>query len=468
MRSSILLVLTSLLAWLPSVGCLHRPIGTAVSPAAPTGLTPLRLRAFTVPVGDSPARGPADARVTLVIFGDHASSYTSTIDALLNEVVSAFPGDVRVVWKESRFGVTENQRPLALAARAAHEQGKFWPMHDLLNVNIPLAWGRTPSSDEIERIARQSGVDLPRFRAALSSPQVSEAIEREAALADQLGVRDVPWVFVNGRDLGPVRQVSDLLRAVDRALAETERAPSSHELSEQARGVAGCDGSEGGEPLTVGAAILRPACSGLWVEASASPEQLATARYAWAEATRYAREVFPNLKTMPLRTVFCVSDECSRQLAGDTRRALTIAPADQPRGASYRWEGGTTIVFSGIWRAMIFDLAHELAHAAVLDRAEGKRVPAWFDEGLAASVGDAPHCSGVAARGVDTLHRLESNGVFFRYTELRGKLEPTYCQARAEVEAWIRKNGRGRLDALLNGVGAGTPFSELYGPLVLP
>jgi hypothetical protein len=405
-----------------------------------------------------------------VIFGDHASTYTSTCDALLAEVMSAFPGDVRIVWKESRFGVSDNQRPLALAARAAHQQGRFWPMHDLLNVNIPLAWGRTPTPEEIERIAQRAGLDLPAFRAALSSPLVSEAIEKEAALADQLGVRDVPWVFVNGGELGPVRQVSDLVRAVDRALAETARASSSTELTHEQAPVeqAGCDVPQGVEPLTAGAATLKPACTGLWVDASASPDQLDTARYAWAEAARYASGVFPNLRTMPLRTVFCVSDECSRQLLGDTKRSLTIAPGDQPRGASYRWEGGTTIVFSGIWRAMIFDLAHELAHAAVFDRVKGRRVPAWFDEGLAASVGDAPHCAGVTARGVDTLHRLETTGVFFRYTDLRGKLEPTYCQARAEVEAWIRKNGRERLDALLAGVGAGTSFDELYGPLVLP
>lgn len=468
MRSLIQAVVGGLLISLPSSACLHAqrrgPIATTTSPAAPIGLAPLQLKAASVPLGDSPARGPADARVTLVVFGDHASAFTSTFDSLLVEVMSSFPDDVRVVWKESRFGVSDNQRPLALAARAAHQQGRFWPMHDLLNVNIPLAWGRTPTPEEIERVAQRAGLDLPAFRASLSSPLVSEAIEQEAALADQLGVRDVPWVFVNGRDLGPVRHGSDLVRAVDHALTEAQQT----EALEQARRVATCDEANGAEPLIVGETTLRSACSGLWIEASASAEQLETARYAFAEAFRHVGGIFPNLRTMPLRTVFCVSDECSRHFTGDTKRSLTIVPGQQPRGATWRWEGGTTIAFGGIWRAMLFDLAHEFAHAAVFDRAKGKRVPAWFDEGLAASVGDAPHCAGVTARGVDTLHRLESTGVFFRYTDLRGRFEPTYCQARAEVEAWVRKHGRERLDALLEGVGAGTPFDELYGPLVLP
>lgn len=416
-------------------------------------------------VADSPARGPADARVTLVVFGDHASSYTSIFDSLLGEVVNAFPGDVRIVWKESRFGVTGNQRPLALAARAAHEQGRFWPMHDLLNVNIRLTWGdRTPTPEQLERIAQQAGVDLPRFRAALVSPQVSAAIEQEAALADQLGVRDVPWVFVNGGDLGPVVHVSDLLRAVDRALADITREGATP--LEQAR--VSCEGAAGVEPLTFGAEALTPVCSGLWVDPSASPDQLETARQAFAESTRYAREVFPNLKTMALRTVFCVSDACKRHFVGHTNRSSALGAGDRAPGATYRWEGGTTIVMTGIWRAMIYDLAHEFSHIAVLARTKGKPLPAWFDEGLAASVGDAPHCASVTARGVDTLHRLESNGLFFRYTDLRGRFDPTYCQARAEVEAWIRRNGRGRFDALLDGVGAGTSFAELYGPLVLP
>lgn len=464
MHSLIRRMLACLLASLPWLAChtLHQGrLTTTASPAAPSGLTPLRLRPFTVPVGDSAARGPADARVTLVIFGDHASSYTSTLDSLLKEVERAFPGDVRLVWKESRSGVTGNQRPLALAARAAHEQGMFWPMHDLLNVNITLAWGdHTPTSEEIERIAQRAGLDLPRFRAALSSPQVSEAIEREAALADQLGVRDVPWVFVNGGELGPVRQRSDLLRAVARALAAQEYPVAQRE--------AACEGVDGAEPLSLGAATLTPLCKGLWLDPKTRPDQLDAARYAHAEATRYVREIFPNLQTMALRTVFCVSDECARHFVGDTRRSLTLSPGEVARGATYRWDGGTTIVLTGVWPAMIFDLAHEFSHAAAEARAKGKRLPAWFDEGLAASVGDAPSCVMVTERGVDTLHRLESNGLFFRFTDLSGKLEPTYCQARAEIEAWIRKNGRERLDALMEGVGSGTPFNELYGPLVLP
>ncbi|MBL8920245.1 MAG: DsbA family protein [Myxococcaceae bacterium] len=398
--------------------------------------------------------------MTLVIFGDHASTFTSTIDSLLNEVANEFKGDVRVVWKESRFGVTGNQRPVALAARAAHEQGRFWPMHELLNLNISLTWGdHTPTAEELERVAQQAGVDLPRFRAALASTQVSEAIEREAALADQLGVRDVPWVFVNGGDLGPVRQLSDLQRAVARALAEDERADMPVGL---------CEAVDGGEALPIGPETVRPVCSGLWVDPRATTEQLNTATTAYAEALRYAGEVFPNLRTMPLRTVFCVSDECARHFVGDTRRSLTLDPGSQPRGATYRWEGGTTIVLTGIWRAMIFDLAHEFSHAAVTGKTRGKRLPAWFDEGLAASVGDSPHCPPGTPRGVDTLLRLQTSGVFFRYTDLRGKFEPTYCQARAEVEAWIRKNGRRRLDEVLEGVGGGASFTELYGPLVLP
>jgi protein-disulfide isomerase len=454
-----------LLAALLSPGCVHAPrpgpIASTASPAAPIGLTPLRLRAVTVPVGDAPTRGPADARVTLVVFGDHASSYTSTFDALLDEVDRVFPGEVRVAWKESRSGVTGNQRPVAVAARAAHEQGRFWSMHQVLNVNITLTWAdHTPTTDELERLAHEAGLDVPRFRAALSPPAVSDAIEREAALADQLGVRDVPWVFVNGRDLGPVRQSADLLRAVARAREEARseaRAPEPE-----------CESVDGADALSFGTVALTPVCRGLWVDPAASAEQLETARYAFSEAARYARGVFPDLATMALRTVFCTSDACARHFVGDTRRSLTLEPGQQPPGAIWRWEEGTTIVLTGIWRAMLFDLTHELSHAAVLARTKGKRLPAWFDEGLAASVGDAPWCVTVTARGVDTLHRLESTGLFFRYTDLRGKLEPTYCQARAEVEAWLRRNGRARLDALLDGVAGGTPFRSLYGPLVLP
>jgi len=88
--------------------------------------------------------------------------------------------------------------PAALASMAAHEQGKFWEYADLLFDNQ-----KALSRDDLELYARQLGLDMDKFRAALDGKRFEDKIRRDMAEGNRAGVRGTPTIFINGRRFQP-------------------------------------------------------------------------------------------------------------------------------------------------------------------------------------------------------------------------------------------------------------------------
>jgi len=152
------------------------------------------LAAPTVTVAD-PIRGPKNAPVTLVEFGDFLCPYCAAAEPVLMEFLAAHPNEVRLVWKD--FPI-KDKHPLAeeaaMAARCAEEQKKFWEYHDLLFANQESL---TPQA--LVRLAQELNLDLSRFQTCQNEktwlPRVERGLEEGIALA----IDGVPYLFVNGK-----------------------------------------------------------------------------------------------------------------------------------------------------------------------------------------------------------------------------------------------------------------------------
>jgi protein-disulfide isomerase len=163
-----------------------------------------------IPTAGSPVRGPADAAVTLVEFSDFQCPYCSLAVAKLDAVLAAYPGKIKLIFKQFPLD-THSQAALAAAAGiAAHHQGKFWPMHDAM-----FSHRRDLSRPSILALARETGVDMKRFEADLDSAETRKTVDRDRDDGDRAGVEGTPTVFMNGRkyngplDLSPFRKVID-------------------------------------------------------------------------------------------------------------------------------------------------------------------------------------------------------------------------------------------------------------------
>ena len=191
----------------PSAGA-----AAAANTAAPTVLPGGRA---AIPVRqDDPAKGKASAPVTLVEFSDFQCPYCARATPSVKEIESAYPSDVRIVWKHLPLSFHANAMPAALAAEAAREQGgaaKFWAMHDKLFANQAALSGAS-----YERYAGELGLDLARFRRDMANPKLRARVDEDAQLAQKMGVNGTPTFVVNGeRVVG-----SNALRAaVERQLA---------------------------------------------------------------------------------------------------------------------------------------------------------------------------------------------------------------------------------------------------------
>jgi Na+/H+ antiporter NhaA len=139
-------------------------------------------------------RGPVDAPVTVVEYGDFECPYCGRAEPVVRELLQDF-GDVRYVWRHLPLNdVHPNAQRAAEAAEAAGAQGAFWEMHDLLfehqdDLRVP----------DLRRYAEQLGLDLDRFdedmRRRAGAPRIAEDVDS----ADLSGVSGTPTFFINGR-----------------------------------------------------------------------------------------------------------------------------------------------------------------------------------------------------------------------------------------------------------------------------
>jgi protein-disulfide isomerase len=169
--------------------------GAPTPPSQPAAPPPSPYKKVTVR-GDDPVRGPADAKLTVVLFSDFQCPYCGRVEPTLKQLEEAFKGQVRVVWKQQPLPMHPNAMPAALASEAAREQGKFWPFHDLLFQNQQAL-----SQADLERAAVAAKLDMRRYKASLAGPVGKARIEQDQQLAAQVGANGTPNMFFNCRQV---------------------------------------------------------------------------------------------------------------------------------------------------------------------------------------------------------------------------------------------------------------------------
>jgi predicted DsbA family dithiol-disulfide isomerase len=142
----------------------------------------------------APVRGAPLAPVTIVEFSDFQCPYCGAAHAELGRLLGEFEGQIKLVFKHFPLGGHERAMPAARAAQAAAAQGKFWEMHDLL-----FEHQRALEDDDLERYARDLGLDIDRFKNDLSAPATQERIDADRSEGERLLVRGTPTMYVDGR-----------------------------------------------------------------------------------------------------------------------------------------------------------------------------------------------------------------------------------------------------------------------------
>ncbi|MFF0576327.1 Na+/H+ antiporter NhaA [Streptosporangium saharense] len=159
-------------------------------------------------------RGPQDAPVTLVEYGDFECPYCGQAEPVVRDLLAGF-GDLRYVWRHLPLNDVHPRAQLAAeAAEAAAAQGAFWPMHDRL-----LAHQDDLRPRDLVGHAEALGLDVERFRRDLQEHAGTARIAEDVDTADLSGVSGTPTFFVNGRRHQGAYDITTLSRAVRLARA---------------------------------------------------------------------------------------------------------------------------------------------------------------------------------------------------------------------------------------------------------
>lgn len=170
----------------------------------------------------NPSRG--QGRVVVQVFSDFQCPFCKRATPTIESLEQAYPGQLKIVWRNLPLAFHQDARPAAAAAMEAYAQGgnaKFWKMHDLL-----FAAQGTPDGlkrPALEAYASQLGLDLARFRQALDDGRHDKAIQADEAIAQQAGIQGTPSFVINGYFVSGAQPLSAFKKVVKRAQGDLRK-----------------------------------------------------------------------------------------------------------------------------------------------------------------------------------------------------------------------------------------------------
>jgi len=168
-----------------------------------------------VAVEGHPAKGPANAPVTIVEFSDFECPFCAGFLPTLREIEKNYKDKVRIVYRQFPLtNIHPNAAKAAEASLCAHEQNKFWPLHDAM-----FADQSNLGVEALKKKAAQLSLDMTRFDSCLDLGKYARAVEIDVAEGAKAGVNGTPSIFINGRFFSGNLPYEEVKRVVDDELA---------------------------------------------------------------------------------------------------------------------------------------------------------------------------------------------------------------------------------------------------------
>ena len=176
----------------------------------------MQARISQLITANTPVKGPANAPVTIIEFGDYQCPACSAAQPALAAIEKTYGNRVRFAFKQLPLDFHPMAEPAAKAALAAGKQGKYWPYHDRL-------WQQQGNLNDaaLTQIAKDLKLDRKRFDADRASPAIAAVVKQDLADARQIGARGTPFFLVNGRPLSGAQPEAAFAEVINAALAKT-------------------------------------------------------------------------------------------------------------------------------------------------------------------------------------------------------------------------------------------------------
>jgi protein-disulfide isomerase len=131
---------------------------------------------------------------------------------VLEQLLNKYPKEVNLIIKHYPLRMHKFARKASLAALAAARQDKYNEISRILFEKF-----RELNDENIRKYALKIGLDMQKFGKDYDDPSLNKIIDQDISLGNQLKVRGVPTLFVNGRSVKK-RSLSNLSQMVEQEL----------------------------------------------------------------------------------------------------------------------------------------------------------------------------------------------------------------------------------------------------------
>jgi len=179
--------------------------------------------------GGGHMRGPADAKITLVEFGDYQCPSCGAYHPLVKELLARYPQQVRLEFHHyPLISIHANAMAAAIAVEAAGEQGRYWEMHDLI-FERQAQWSESKNVEQdFLAMASRLGLDQNAFMQSMRSPAIQDRILMDVVRARDAKVEAVPTFFIDGQQVHVPLSISAFVDVIEERLKDrASKGPSA-------------------------------------------------------------------------------------------------------------------------------------------------------------------------------------------------------------------------------------------------
>ncbi|MBC8132251.1 MAG: thioredoxin domain-containing protein, partial [Deltaproteobacteria bacterium] len=167
---------------------------------------------------EGPGKGPATAKVNIVIFSDFQCPFCSRVTPTLDRITKDYGGQVRMFFRHNPLPFHADAPLASEASLAAEAQGKFWEMHDKLFANQ-----QNIKRPDLEKYAQELGLDMGKFKGYLDAKTGGPRVKADMALATQIGVQGTPNFFINGRPIRGALPFEEFKKVIDEEIITADK-----------------------------------------------------------------------------------------------------------------------------------------------------------------------------------------------------------------------------------------------------
>lgn len=187
----------------------------AAMPQQPQRPRPDPNTVYSVPIEGAPYKGSEHAKVTIVKAFEFACPYCERVRETLKALQAKYGNDIKIVDKHLIVH-PQVATDASLAACAAHKQGKYDQMEELIWEKGFKA-GRNLSMENMEKLAGEIGLDMNKFKADMKG-ECQTIIQKDQADMRRVGASGTPAFFINGKFLSGARPQEMFEAIIDQEL----------------------------------------------------------------------------------------------------------------------------------------------------------------------------------------------------------------------------------------------------------